>query len=251
MHPSNAMIKRKIHLMYWHWRAGKREQCLFCQESSCGCRKNEAKPPVSISALWSIQCFNTNSWAAERTFGSLKPHSLNPHQTCLVGGHPKTKPAEWNGNNRVNSTTYLHKRPGDCVSINSHKIRAVSVTVQQRNSKDADRVVEVAGRITTATATGSRSPGPHLAARLDLGPQDLLRQRCWCYNSMYVSISDTGRRSRRMRCWSDAGNRLERRSCYRNQGHPSDSRVQGNVSSTPHKSGQKHITNCQPPTKLM
>jgi len=49
------------------------EQRPVCEEFSCGWRKDEARPLISVIALWSPQCFDTDGWVRGRTSGLVKP----------------------------------------------------------------------------------------------------------------------------------------------------------------------------------
>jgi len=59
----------------------------ICQEFCCGSRKDAARPLVRVSALYSIQCFDTDGWMTGRT--SIlwrKTHSTNPYRFCFGTG---------------------------------------------------------------------------------------------------------------------------------------------------------------------
>jgi len=68
-----------------------KEQCSFDWESGCGLGKDDTRPLVRVGALCFLQCFDTDSWEARRTYG---PQKTPFHQSSDVlfrkgGGGPK------------------------------------------------------------------------------------------------------------------------------------------------------------------
>jgi len=62
-------LARKKGGWYKHWRAGIKAAMPLPSRDGDGQRKDEVRPLVSISVLYSVQCFDSNSWVTETTSG--------------------------------------------------------------------------------------------------------------------------------------------------------------------------------------